>query len=114
MAFVWKARRRFQHCRSSVLLAVVRWGASPPFSHEIGQRHRNQQERIAEGIKSGQLTAGETAHLEGREKAVNHEIAADRAANGGRLTGQERAQINRQQNRNSGAIYRKKHDARKQ
>ena len=34
---------------------------------EVGQRERNQQERIAQGVKSGQLTAGETAHLEGRE-----------------------------------------------
>ena len=81
---------------------------------EVGQRQRNQQERIAHGIKSGQLTAGETAHLEGREAAVNHEIHNERAANGGSLTAQERAQVNRQENRNSAAIYRKKHNARKQ
>ncbi len=81
---------------------------------EVGQRQRNQQERIAQGIKSGQLTAGETAHLEGREAAVNHEIHNDRAANGGTLTAQERGQVNRQQNRNSGAIYRKKHNGRTQ
>ena len=81
---------------------------------EVGQRQRNQQERIAQGIKSGQLTAGETAHLEGREAAVNHEIHNERAANGGTLTPQERAQVNRQQNRNSAAIYRKKHNGRKQ
>jgi len=81
---------------------------------EVGQRQRNQQERIAQGITSGQLTAGETAHLEGREAAVNHEIRNDRAANCGTLTPQERAQVNRQQNRTSNAIYRKKHNARKQ
>jgi len=81
---------------------------------EVGQRQRNQQERIAQGIKSGQLTAGETAHLEGREAAVNHEIHNDRAANGGKLTDQERAQVNRQQNRNSAAVYRKKHNGRTQ
>ena len=81
---------------------------------KVGQRQRNQQERIAQGIKSGQLTAGETAHLEAREAAVNHEIHNERAANGGTLTAQERAQVNRQQNRNSSAIYRKKHNARKQ
>lgn len=81
---------------------------------EVGQRQRNQQERIAQGIKSGQMTAGEAAHMENREAAVNHEIARDRAANGGRLTGQERAQVNRQENRNSRAIYRKKHNGRVQ
>ena len=81
---------------------------------EVGQRQRNQQERIAQGIKSGQMTAGEASHMEGREAAVNHEIHNDRAANGGKLTGQERAQINRQQNRNSRAVYRKKHNGRVQ
>lgn len=81
---------------------------------EVGQRQRNQQERIAQGIKSGQMTAGEASHMEGREAAVNQEIHNDRAANGGKLTGQERAQINHQQNRNSRAVYRKKHNGRVQ
>jgi hypothetical protein len=81
---------------------------------EVGQRQRNQQERIAQGVKSGQLTAGETAHLEGRESAVNHEIHNDRAANGGKLTGAERRQVNHQENANSKAIYRKKHNGRVQ
>lgn len=81
---------------------------------EVGQRQRNQQERVAQGIKSGQMTAGEASHMEGREAAVNHEIHNDRAANGGKLTGQERAQINHQQNRNSRAVYRKKHNGRVQ
>jgi len=81
---------------------------------EVGQRQRNQQERIAQGIKSGQVTAGEAAHLEGREAAVNHEIRSDRAANGGKLTAKEKAHINRQQNANSAAIYRKMHNGRKQ
>ena len=81
---------------------------------EVGQRQRNQQERIAQGVKSGQLTAGETAHLEGREAAINKEVHNDRAANGGTLTAAERRQVNRQQNRTSGAIYRNKHNARVQ
>jgi Tfp pilus assembly protein FimT len=81
---------------------------------EVGQRQRNQQERIAQGVKSGQLTAGETAHLEGREAAIHKEVHNDRVANGGTLTGAERRQVNRQQNRTSGAIYRKKHNARVQ
>ncbi len=81
---------------------------------EVGQRQRLQQERIAQGVKSGQLTAGETAHLEGRESAINKEVHNDRAANGGTLTPAESRQVNRQQNRTSGAIYRKKHNARVQ
>ena len=79
---------------------------------EVGQRQRLQQERIGQGIKSGQMTAGEASHMEGREAAVNHEIAKDRSANGGHLTQNEKAQINHQQNHNSNAIYNKKHNGR--
>jgi hypothetical protein len=78
---------------------------------EVGQRQRNQQERIAQGVKSGQLNARETARLEGREAHINKEIHNDRAANGGHLTPAEKAKVNRQENRTSRAIYRQKHDA---
>src|SRR5215469_13206018 len=81
---------------------------------EVGKRQENQQDRIAQGIRSGQLTAGETSRLERRDAAVNHEIARDRAANGGKLTAQEKAQINRQQNHTSRAIYRDKHNGKTQ
>ena len=81
---------------------------------EVGQRERNQQERIAQGVKSGQLTAGETANLEGREAHINKEVHNDRAANGGKLTAAEQAKINGQEDRTSRAIYRKKHNGRVQ
>ena len=77
----------------------------------IQQRKENQQGRIANGVKSGQLTAGETANLEKKEAAINKETAADRAANGGKLTSQEKAQVNRQQNKMSQQIYADKHNA---
>jgi hypothetical protein len=81
---------------------------------EVGKRAENQQDRIAQGVKSGQLTAGETAHLENNEAKINREVKADRAANGGKLTAQEKAQVNRQQNRESRQIYRDKHNNRTQ
>jgi len=83
-------------------------------AQEIKQRKENQQERIAQGVKSGELTAGETANLERKEARVNREIRHDRAKNGGTLTPKERRQINRQQNHLSRQIYRDKHNARKQ
>jgi hypothetical protein len=77
----------------------------------VNGRRYNQQGRIANGISSGQLTAGETKNLEGREARLNGEIHNDRAANGGTLTPQERQQVNRQQNNLSGSIYDDKHNA---
>src|SRR2546430_16648473 len=73
-----------------------------------------QQERIAQGVKSGQLTAGEASRLEGREAAIHREIRHDRAENGGTLTPAERRRVNRQENRTSRSIYRQKHDAQHQ
>jgi hypothetical protein len=81
---------------------------------EVGKRAENQQDRIAQGVKSGQLTAGEAAHLENNEAKINKEVRTDRAANGGKLTPQEKAQVNRQQNRESKKIYRDKHNNRHQ
>jgi hypothetical protein len=79
---------------------------------EVGQRQRLQQERIGQGIKSGQLNARESSNLERREAGENKEIAGMRQTNGGRLTGREKALVNRQDNRDSRAIYRKKHNSR--
>jgi hypothetical protein len=77
---------------------------------EVGQRQRAQQKRIGEGIENGSLTAKEASHLEKREAGVNKEVAGMRQANGGKLTPQERKLVNHQQNKNSKAIYRQKHD----
>ena len=82
--------------------------------NEINERQRSQQKRIGEGVENGSLTPAETARLEKQEGAIHHEVQAERQANGGRLTAQERRQVNRQQNRESKRIYRQKHDAQHQ
>jgi hypothetical protein len=78
----------------------------------IAQRKVDQQDRISQGVKSGQLTAGESSHLEGEESALNHETRAMRAADGGKLTAGDKTVINHQQNHLSRQIYRDKHNAR--
>jgi len=99
MKTVWKA----------VLIAGAL--SSLAFGAEVDRREARQQERIGEGVESGQLTPHETAKLERKEGRIQNEIAADRAANGGKLTAGEKASINRQQDRVSRQIYRQKHDA---
>ena len=85
-----------------------------PGNSKVGQRQENQQDRIAQGIKSGQLTAGETAKLENQQKGINQQVKADRAANGGKLTTGEKQQVNKEQNAASKNIYNKKHNAKTQ
>ena len=82
-------------------------------NQEINQRKENQQDRIAQGVKSGELTPRETERLEGREAHINRQERRMRAADGGHLTAADRAKINHEQNRTSRAIYRDKHNARK-
>jgi hypothetical protein len=86
----------------------------PKATNEVNARDRAQQQRIGQGVKSGSLTAGETANLEKKEAGLNKEEHNDRAANGGKLTAGEKAKINRQQNHVSKQIYRDKHNGRHQ
>jgi hypothetical protein len=103
-----KLDRMMKLIGAAALVAATAFGQ--PRS-EVGARQANQQRRIAQGVKSGSLTAGETARLEGKEARLNREIRRDRAQNGGALTPRQRRQVNRQQNRLSRQIYRAKHNA---
>ena len=78
----------------------------------IHQRQRDQQARIGQGVKSGQLTGGETRQLERQQARIQATKKADKAD--GNMTPQERAQLTRMQNRASRDIYRDKHNARTQ
>jgi hypothetical protein len=76
----------------------------------IGRTEQAQQERIAQGEKSGQITAGESTHLENEERNINRERHKDITANGGTLTPAERAQIKQQQKQVNKQIYKDKHN----
>jgi hypothetical protein len=81
-------------------------------NNRIGQRQKNQQDRIAQGIRSGKLTPRKAANLENKEQGLNREIKGMRQANGGKLSKADRSAVNQQQNKLSGEIYNKKHDTR--
>ncbi len=77
---------------------------------EVNQRERNQQKRIVNGIKSGELTPAETARIERREAQIRREERAYRADSNGRLTKAEQRDLNRDLNRTSRMIQHEKHD----
>ncbi len=81
-----------------------------PAMNRVNARENNQQARVAQGIRSGEMTPGEVARTEHREQNIQHSVAQDRAANGGGLTPQERRNINRRQNGASREIERQKHN----
>jgi hypothetical protein len=86
-------------------------GTSNSNSPTIQQRKQNQQNRVANGIQSGQLTAGETKNLENKEAGINKEESGMRASDNGKLTSADRTKLNNQQNKMSNQIYQDKHNA---
>jgi methionine-rich copper-binding protein CopC len=95
--------------------ALIAQTATPtPGAHDynVNQRKVDQQERIGNGVKSGQLTAGETGRLEHQQAGINHEERGMRAQDNGHLTSQDRKTLHAQQNQESRRIYRDKHNAR--
>ena len=75
----------------------------------LDQRQANQEKRIDNGVKSGQLTAKETANLEKRETKLETDKQAAKAD--GKVTKAERNKLQREANRDSRKIHRKKHNA---
>lgn len=93
-----------------MLLVVATLVSIPVFAGTpvINQRQANQQNRIAKGVASGQLTGNEAARLQqGQAKVAN--MKANAKADGV-VTKSERAQIRHAQNVQSNKIYNKKHN----
>jgi hypothetical protein len=76
--------------------------------NRVNGRAANQQKRIGNGIKNGQINAKQAGRDENKEQNIHQEARSDRQANGGRLNGQQHKQINRQQNHASRQIARQR------
>ena len=85
-------------------------GLAQVTAQTIQERKNDQQGRIAQGVRSGQLTARETGHLERREASVNREEHAMRRADGGHLTAGDKAALTRRQSNISRSISKDKHN----
>jgi len=72
------------------------------------QRDMNQQDRIENGLKDGQLSTGEAAKLEKGEARIDKQEAND--MKNGPMTAQEKAQIQKEQNNESRQINKDRHN----
>src|SRR5262245_39488786 len=77
--------------------------------YQIDRRQDYQQDRIEQGIRSGQITRSEAYRLEQGERAIDRAQARARAD--GVVTDQERARIDRMTDREGRQIYRQSHDS---
>jgi uncharacterized lipoprotein YajG len=82
-----------------------------PRVNQVNRRETRQQNRIANGIKNGQLKPGQTARLERGEQRLQNNEKRDMAKDNGHLTKQNQRQLNRESNRMSKRIYNDKHSS---
>ena len=80
-----------------------------PRVNQVNARETNQQKRIGNGIKNGQLTPGQAANLEKGEQRLQNNEKRDMAKDNGHLTKQDQRQLNKEANHMSNKIYKDKH-----
>ncbi len=77
----------------------------------VEKREKAQQARIEQGVKSGQLTPGETTRLEKQEGKIKADELNAKAD--GKVTKAERRKLHKELNRESRRIHRMKHNHKK-
>jgi hypothetical protein len=96
----------------ATLTAVAQDGAaSAPGTHtpRIDARQAKQEQRIDQGVASGELTRREARRMNRQQAAVDK--AEDKTKADGTVTVQERRRLTQAQNATSRHIHRQKHDA---
>jgi hypothetical protein len=94
------------------LASVATWAQAaapaPAATPRVDQRQANQEQRIEQGVASGQLTPRETLRLEREQKRVA--VAEQKAKADGTVTAAERKKLHHMQDHASKDIRHQKHD----
>jgi hypothetical protein len=92
------------------VLTTLTLGANPVFAGTpvLNDRQAQQEKRIEQGIRSGELTRTETARL--AKGQVELQRMENRAKRDGEVTHKERARLHNKANVESRKIHRQKHD----
>jgi hypothetical protein len=93
-------------------MGLLVFASDAAMASRADRRERKQQGRIGHGIKSGELTKGETRAIENRQRHIHR--AEQKAERDGVVTPAEKLRLEKMQDRASRQIYRKKHNARDQ
>jgi hypothetical protein len=94
------------------LIGLTLAAATPSFADNrapgVHQRQHNQKARIADGVRSGELTKEEARSLRTQQRAIRAEKREFKSD--GQLSRAERRELHSDQNEASRDIYREKHD----
>ena len=88
-------------------LAITSLAQAQTRTPVINARRHNQERRINQGVRSGELTRHEAHNLRARENRIARNERRYKAS--GRVTPAERRHLRHEENRTSRAIYRDKH-----
>lgn len=91
------------------LMIVMSVDVTAQRKSNINDRQQNQRQRIAQGVRSGELTARETARLSREQYQIERMERRFRNSGDG-LSGRERARLQYELSQSSWHIYRQKHD----
>ena len=88
---------------------TVQSALAEPHDPGVNARQHRQHERIEQGVRSGQLTRQERKKLAAEQRAIRKEERAYKAD--GKLSKEERKDLQQDLNAASKHIYEEKHDA---
>jgi uncharacterized membrane protein YebE (DUF533 family) len=95
------------HMLACAIVAVIGFssmGFAQTNTPRVDRREKNQQNRVADGLKDGSIKSGEAAKIERDEAKIQRDEAKAKAD--GVVTGRERARLNRELNHTSREIRR--------
>jgi len=93
-----------------VLSILVLFGVQSVWAGRVAKRQFRQNQRVAQGVHSGELTRGETRRLAKQQHRIQH--AKRQAWSDGTLTRREKVGLEIRQDKASADIYRLKHNDR--
>ena len=96
---------------SSLAIISSQAFAEPPHDPGVHARQQRQEQRIKQGVRSGELTKDEARKLREEQRAIRREERVYKAD--GKLTREERKDLHQDLNDLSKDIYTEKHDGEK-
>jgi len=89
---------------SNALADETQWQKDHPRRTEVNKRLANQNQRIKQERKQGEITKGQAHKLHAEDHAIRQEERAMASTNGGHITKAEQKALNQQENQVSKQI----------
>ena len=89
---------------ASPVMAETQWEKNHPRRDQVNDRLENQNRRIRNEVKEGEITKAQAQHLHQEDRQIRQEGRDMASQNGGRITKAEQHVLNQQENKVSRQI----------